>query len=272
MDFARAAAFFLWLPIALVSSHSYADMTYGEVWDLLYLSPEEFGARLQSDIDPNSTVEGRETLLMAVIRDSNDATHVKVLLDSGAEVDATNMNGMTALLDTLMFGARDDQVTDAILKLLIERGAKIDFVTALDMDRDGSPEIPAQLMLAQVISASKTLGARERIIRALELGARFSPPTQADFATPFFWGATFRRDPEMAAAFLEAGAQPCFFPTEHADDPVKMFDGKIRPRSAVWDIQWQSALETGLKEVLAAYPDILSDLLASEGRCPTKDE
>ena len=72
----------------------------------------------------------------------------------------------------------------------------------------------------------------------------------------------------LARAFLRAGAEPCFFPGEFADRPVRMFDGVTRAQSAVWKIQWQDALDWGLEKRLAGMPLVLAQLVATRGICP----
>jgi hypothetical protein len=247
-----------------------AELTAEDVYALTQLSPEGLRARLESDLDPNAMIAG-DPLLIRMLAEANsaeDVARIEVLLKAGADPNLPGQFAQTPFLYLLMFGGATKDTERETIEMFLRNGARIDYVADVDLDGDGTPEMAGQLGLASVMAAPANLGAQDRLLVALELGARFQAPSAATFATPFFYAATAADDGTLATAFLDAGAQPCFFPVRYADAEVTMIDGVTRPQSAVWEIQWQGALDWGLKDRLAAHPDVLSDLMTSRGVCP----
>ncbi len=72
--------------------------------------------------DPNAQYAGQTLLMIACIAPEGNVENVRLLLDSGADINATDRGGGTAL----MYAAHAGKVE--ILKYLLQRGAKVDAV------------------------------------------------------------------------------------------------------------------------------------------------
>ncbi len=262
------------LLFGLVAGPARAELSPEDIYRLMQLSPEQLRARIEDGLDPNAMAAGDPLLIRVMVeaRTAQQQALIDVLLENGADVNAPGQFAQTPFLHLLTFGVGSTKETRTLIERFLAEGARLDFVADVDFDGDGTPEMPGQLGLSSVMAAAKSQGSGERVLMALELGAGFPEPTTATFATPFFYAATAQDDGALASAFLEAGAEPCFFPAAHADRPVTMIDGVTRPQTAVWEIQWQGALELGLQERLKEHPEIFARLAETGGICPSGAE
>ena len=250
-----------------------AELTAAQVRQIAVMTPAQLGQLLDDGFDPNARVQGEPMLsrLVGLIREPEQVPTVEALLDAGADVNAKGAMGFTPFLQLLMFGAGSAETTETLTGLFVAKGARLDVLYEPDFDGDGTPDGERALVLATVLVSPRASEAAPRIVMAIEQGARFHQPGGATFATPFFWAATRPDDGALARAFLRAGAEPCFFPAEYADRLVRMFDGVTRAQSAVWEIQWQDALDQGLEDRLATHPLVLGGLIAKQGVCPARE-
>ena len=228
----------------------------------LSLTPDELRAEIAAGLNPFTLCMDRESPISLAVSGIFDSGMLEVLLEAGVPSNSAGPSGGTALMYLLAQGTRDPDSDRAYIKKLLDHGARIDVTGHWDLDAIEAKDAHFRFPYIGATLNSPYPGTHDRILLAIEMGARFGKRTEPLFATPLYY-AIKSEDPALVNAFLEAGAERCLFPEEAADFP-HMDGDTYRER---WEQDWNDPIEPLLDEVLAGYPEIAVNLRANDGLC-----
>ena len=158
-------------------------------------SPQKVAALLAKGADPKLATKAGRTALLVAAATPSAAESVKMLLDAGADVNALDQRGGSALMEATNAGRAD------VARLLIERGAKVDIV-----DGRGSTPLMEAIVAADLDLVKFYLGKGANVNAASTFGGMVKHgPIALTKLTPLMLAAPFASG-DMVKTLIAAGA------------------------------------------------------------------